>query len=85
MTRLSAQLMAGEHERFAPDAFAHVVGTDTPLKLGDMVIGTATIVDVDVAADGCTAVVTYELSDQAIDQIAKHSPGIGFLTLSTGT
>ena len=58
--RVTVPIPAGEGERFAPQAFANVIGQVVPLKIGDDPIGNVRVVAVEVEPDGRTALLTYE-------------------------
>ncbi len=56
----SARITPDDGAMFAPGAFERAVGTEVDLKVGRRVAGKARIRDVEVAADGLSAVVIFE-------------------------
>ena len=58
--RVEVPVTPGEGERFAPDAFAGVIGKVVPLMIGGKPIGNVRVVSVEVEPDGRLATLTYE-------------------------
>ncbi len=58
------QQAAGEHTRFAPDAFAEQVGKSVPLTIDGQQCTTALVVAAEVAGDGSRVLLTYEVPDE---------------------
>jgi hypothetical protein len=59
--RVELRQNAGEHERFASDAFASQISKDVPIKLNDERIGTARVLGARVIDDGRTVLLSYEV------------------------
>lgn len=85
-TRVQLRQNAGEHERFAPEAFVSQIGTEVPVKFNDEQVATAIIVDARVTDDGRAVLLTYEINkpevlwliqDRLYDSVG---PGLSFRT-----
>jgi hypothetical protein len=77
---------AGEHERFAPEAFARQIGKEIPIKLNDERIATARIMGAEVIDDGRAVLLSCEVDDPTVLAFIRDGvpdlvgPGLSFQT-----